>query len=169
MPILGIDFYPDLHLLLGVLYLFIFSFFSSGNFGYFNFSGKSHIWSGFGNMWAPAADPWGQQSKALGRVHRVSWSFACLSTSSSLLLILVTGNFISRLLLLHISYKWLFEYKCFQGLIFSLTVLTFYIFIYLESIIYILCISLRSFFIHSPYIFLSTLIFSSYLYLNLGI
>lgn len=119
MPILGIGFYPDLRFSLGVLYLFIFFFSSLGAFGHFNFSGKSHIWSGFRPCECLQQIHGLRQSKALGRAHWASQSFPLLSISSPLLLTLVTGNFISQLLLLHITCKWLFKHKLYQGFFFT--------------------------------------------------
>lgn len=60
MPLLGVDFIQNLQLPLGMLYLFIFSFSSLGNFGHFNFSRKSQNWFGFDSVWAPVAVPQGQ-------------------------------------------------------------------------------------------------------------
>lgn len=119
MPIWGMDFYLYLHFPPGVLYFFIFSFSSLGSFGNFYSSRKSHIWSGFEDVWAPLAIPQGQTIES---THETSQGFLYTYFSSHLISLttyLVTWNFISQLLLLRIIHQELFQHKFIRRLIFS--------------------------------------------------
>ena len=102
MPILGVDFYPYIHFALGVLYFFFTFSLSLGSFGNFYSSRKSHILSGFENVWALAAIPQGQTIESILQTPKgflyIYFSFHLISLATYL----VSWNFTSQLLLLYI-------------------------------------------------------------------